>query len=482
MRTIQVLARPIFLASLALAAAFSGVTACTTDANDGPLDGGGDDGSTPNDGAAEDGAVPKDDGAGPLPDARLDAQKDGALEAATDGGVDADASDASDAEDASDTGADTGTDADAGPTTDLYDPGIVPKFELTFDAAAMAVLTSTLEADQKKWVHGGFKYGATVFADVGVRRKGTSTFRALPQKAAFKIRFNRYVAGQTLNGLTDLTLNNSMSDPTFIAERLTYHVFRSAGLPAQKCNSAEVTVNGDPYGLYVNVETPNEQLITRLFGANAKSLYEVNYGSQWLPGVEDGFEEDVGDGTKADVTALFTAVQAANNATLLADVATRLDTAQWLHFSAAEATTGHYDGYGFGIWGSHNYFMAGDVNGVFRLIPWSTDLTLSDREGVVDANNPLSTAGGQATLLVRCKQSAACWTAYKDAVKDVLATYEGLDLVTLAQTWHAQVHPYVVADPKREAPLSYYNSETTLLYSWLAARPTVVRTQLGIVP
>lgn len=465
--------RSPFLAAIAgITSALAAVAACSSDTgNDG---GGGDAGNEAN---AFDGS----DG----PTSSIDATASD-VSTSLDGG--ADARDAADARADADAGSDADAAADAGDADadaavpDLYDPTVVPRFELGFDATAMAVLTSTLEADQKKWVHGTFKYGATSFADVGFRRKGSSTFRALPQKAAFKIRFDKYVPGQTLNGLTDLTLNNSVSDPTFLAERLSYHVFRSAGLPAQKCNSAEVTINGDPYGLYVNVETPNAQLVSRLFGANAKTLYEVNYGSQWMPGSEDGFEQDVGDGTKADVTALFDTVQAANDATLLADVAGNLDTTQWLHFSASEAAVGHYDGYAYGIWGSHNYFMAGDQAGAFRLIPWSTDLTLSNREGVVDANSPKNTSGGQSILLVRCKQTAACWNAYKDAVKDVLTTYEGLDLVTLAHTWHAQVEPYVIADPKREATLGYYTSETTLLYAWLAARPGVVRAQLGIAP
>jgi len=366
----------------------------------------------------------------------------------------------------------------------IQDPAIVPKFELTLDAAALAILsnTSTLDADRKKWAHGNFKCGDTVIADVGVRRKGSSTFRALPGKAAFKIRFDKYVPGQRFLGLTELTLNNSMSDPTFIAERLAYQVFRTAGLPAQKANSAEVTINGAPWGVYLNVETPNQDFITRVFGAKAKTLYEVNFGSEWLPGVENGFDENVGDGTKSDVTALFVSVQAASNATLLADVAAHLDTAEWAKFSAAEATVGHYDGYGFGIFGSHNYFMAGDLNGVLSLVPWSTDLTFSNRMTVVNANVPTDPMGSGPTLLQRCKLSAGCWATYKDQVKAVLAAYEGLGLVNLAQTWHAQIDAMVVADPKKETTVLDYNAQTATLYQWIAARPAVVRGQLGLVP
>lgn len=408
-----------------------------------------------------------------------DAAGDGALDAAEDSGDAADARlDASDAGDAADA-----ADANDG-WYDIYDPAIVPTFELTLDAAALAILSnpSTLDADRKKWAHGGFKCGKITFADVGVRRKGSSTFRALPQKAAFKIRFDKYVPGQRFLGLTDLTLNNSMSDPTFIAERLAYYLFRSAGLPAEKANSAQVVINGAPWGLYLNLETPNLDFIKRVFPGKWKTEYDVGYGSQWLPGVEAGFDENVGDGTKSDVTALLAAVQAANDATLIADVSGHLDTNEWLTFSASEAATGHYDGYAFGFWGSHNYHVAGDTSGVFSLIPWSTDLTFSDRMTVVNANEPQNVGDSGPTLLGRCKLSPGCWTAYKAKVSTVLATYETLDLVNLAKTWHAQVDPLVIADPKKETPLAYYSSETALLYAWIAARPGVVRAQLGLAP
>ena len=102
---------------------------------------------------------------------------------------------------------------------------------------------------------------------------------------------------------------------------------------------------------------------------------------------------------------------------------------------------------------------------------------MSNRESVVDANQPLNT-----TLLVRCKQSTTCWNAYKAQMKLVLAGYESLGLVALAHTWHNQVDALVKADPKTETPLSYYTSETANLYTWLGARPGVVRGQLGIAP
>jgi hypothetical protein len=363
----------------------------------------------------------------------------------------------------------------------LYDAATIPKFELTLDAAAIAVLSSKNAADEKTWVHAGFKFGAVTFADVGVRRKGTSTLRALPEKTSLKVKLDKWVKGQTLDGLEELTLDNMVYDPTFLAERLAYHVFRSMGLPAPLANTAELSINGEPYGIFANIETVNRSFLERVLGKKAKTLYEVSsWGGSWLPGDEAGFEIKVADpsapaGSKPDLERLFKDVAAAHDETLLADLAAHLDTKQWLRHSATEAATGYDDGYAYGRWGSANYFMAGDADGKFSLVPWSTDLTFSDREGVSDAANPLNP-----TVLARCKTAEPCWSAYKAEVQSVLAVYETLDLVNLAKKWHDQIEPLVQRDPTRTETVDSHLEQTALLYDWLAARPRVVRTQLGL--
>lgn len=344
----------------------------------------------------------------------------------------------------------------------------------------MAVLTSVAPADKETWVHASFKMGAIEFADVGVRRKGSSTFRALPNKASFKVKLNKYVKGQKVYGLTDLTLNNQVSSGSFLSERVAYHVFRSLGLPAPRANSARVTINGEDYGLYLNVETPGSKFVAHVFGAKGKTLYEAQPRSEWVPGGEGGFEIDVEDpdapaGTRPDLTALFTAVAKANDETLLADVGERLDTTEWLRFSAAEALVSHWDGYGFSHGSSKNYFLAGDVDGKFTLVPWSTDLTFPLEQTRVDAAMPTN-----ATLLTRCKARTSCWASYKDEASKVVTEFEKLDLVPLAKKWNAQIDPLVKADSKCETSLAWYQQRTKGLYEFIEERPGVVRKQLGL--
>lgn len=419
-------------------------------------------------------------------DATSDATpNDAGTDSASDASDASDGSDASDAGDAADAMVDA--DADAGPLVpNLFDPAVIPVFNLTIDPTNLAILSnpSTVEADQKKWAKGSFTHDGVTVADVGIRRKGSSTFRYLPNKAAFKIRFDRNVKGQRYAGLTDLTLNNMVSDDTFLAERLGYHAFRTAGFPAQRANTVHLYINGDDYGIYANVETPNKDFLARIkanAGPDGKTLFEANGGGNWMPGVEDNFEMDVGeDEDEADLTALFQKVALAQSATLLADVSGSLHTEDYLRYAAFEGIIGQVDGYGYGVWGSHNYYMLGDQGAKFRLLPWSLDLSFSNNNGIVNLDQPKKTFSGDETLLTRCKAAPTCWADYKTQVAALVAAFQAMNLEPLAKQWHAQIDALARNDPKREASIGAYEGETNKLYAWLLARPGVVKAQMGI--
>lgn len=180
-------------------------------------------------------------------------------------------------------------------------------------------------------------------------------------------------------------------------------------------------------------------------------------------------------GERPDLTSLFRAVAAASDATLPGAVAAHLDTRQWLRYAAIDGLVGQSDGYAFSLNGSHNYYLAGDTSGVFRVLPWSADSTLSDVMTVVDLSAP-----APGTLLTRCARSVACWADFRGETRDVLATYETLGLVDLAKQWHDQIDALVRSDPKREKSVEYYEARTAQLYDWLASRPRIVRAQLGL--
>jgi len=105
-------------------------------------------------------------------------------------------------------------------------------------------------------------------ADVGIRLKGgaNGSFRTLSGKAAFKLKFNKFVKGQKFEGLEKMTLSNMLEDSSMIHETLTYAAFRAAGVPASRTGYADVRVNGDDFGIYLNIETLDDLALERWFG------------------------------------------------------------------------------------------------------------------------------------------------------------------------------------------------------------------------
>ena len=57
-------------------------------------------------------------------------------------------------------------------------------------------------------------------------------------------------------------------------ETVSYAIFRAAGVPAPRTGYAYVRVNGEPFGLYLNLEPYDTVSLERLFPGGTQHLYE----------------------------------------------------------------------------------------------------------------------------------------------------------------------------------------------------------------
>src|SRR4051794_20942978 len=123
------------------------------------------------------------------------------------------------------------------------------------------------------WSQGELSFDGETYKDVGVRYKGNYTFMATAQalKKSLKVDLNRNVESQKLDGLTMLTLNCGVSDPTGVREALAYAYFRDAGVPAPRTSFAELTLtvpskyDKEYVGAYTLVEQVNKGFLKRHF-------------------------------------------------------------------------------------------------------------------------------------------------------------------------------------------------------------------------
>ena len=221
-------------------------------------------------------------------------------------------------------------------------------------------------------------FGATVtvdgetHADVGVRKKGFLGSQS-DTKPALKLRFDKYVDGQSLGGVMErMTLNNSIQDPSMVNTCLSCRVFAAAGNPAPRCNFATVSVNGKDLGLYVHVEEMKAPFLLRHFESAEGNLYEgtvSDFTSVYRGTIEKKTNEDAADWS--DIDAVVAALQDPSDAGLKA-LGETVDLDRFLSFWATEVLVGHWDGY---AGDRNNYHFYREPDGPFVFIPWGTDDT-----------------------------------------------------------------------------------------------------------
>ena len=129
------------------------------------------------------------------------------------------------------------------------------------------------------------------YEGAAIRTKGNMSLRTVASSASdrysFKVKSDEYVKDQTFKGLSEFVLNNTIDDPTYMKEYLSYQLMSVMGVPTPLFAYAAVYVNGSYYGLYLMVEAVEEDFAKRNFGTDFGNLYKPE--SMEMGGNNNGF-------------------------------------------------------------------------------------------------------------------------------------------------------------------------------------------------
>lgn len=135
----------------------------------------------------------------------------------------------------------------------------------------------------------------TAFYNVGIRPKGNTSLSSIvsdptTDRYSFKLEFDKYVEGQTCFGLDKLVLNNNYADSTNMKEAIAYDMFAYLGADSSLYNYAQISVNGDYWGVYLAIEAVEDSFLLRNYGVKSGDLYKPD--SMQMGG---GKNDDKGD-------------------------------------------------------------------------------------------------------------------------------------------------------------------------------------------
>jgi len=186
--------------------------------------------------------------------------------------------------------------------------------------------------------------GATTYTNVALHLKGAAgSFQGLDQKPALTLHFDRFVPGQRFHGLSKLSLNNSVQDPTYVSEQLCRELFLKAHVPAPRATHATVELNGRDLGLYVLLEGWDKQFLKRHFQKTGGNLYDGGF----VKDVTDELSTNAGENptNQEDRIALAQAAQEPDLAKRVTRLEKVLDVDQFLTFVALDVMLWDWDGY-----------------------------------------------------------------------------------------------------------------------------------------
>ncbi len=353
----------------------------------------------------------------------------------------------------------------------LFHDSVVSEAHILIHPDSLQILLDDLENEYE--YHTTFIYTNPLcpqdtFTDAGFRLRGGTSL--VSKKKSFKVSLNTYVPGRKYHGIEKLNFNGEHNDPCIMRTRLCWDVCRDFGIPAPRSSYANLFINSDYYGLYMNVEHIDEEFVDSRYGNKSGNLYKCLWPADltWLGNDPDLYKFMVGDrrayelhtNTLADNYAdLALFIDILNNTPdplLPEQLSGIFNVSSYLKYLAFEAITGHWDAYSYN---KNNYYLYFDTDkNRFEFIPYDVDNTFGIDWfgidwGVRDIYN-WSNQQEARPLTQRILANPLWREEYSFFVNQFIQEVFSYPLLNeKIDYWYSMIYPHAVLDPYR--PLDY---------------------------
>lgn len=395
---------------------------------------------------------------------------------------------------------------------DFFAEGQIMDVNVVIDEESFQELIENPMAEQ--YVNCHVEINGEMYYHVGLRTKGNTSLSQVASsdsdRYSFKIEFDHYQEGQTMEGLDKLILNNIFSDKTYVKEYMAYDIFQYMGVAAPYTCFANISFNGEKWGLYLAIEGMEEAFAQRVYGLDYGQLYkpesemgfrggpfgpdgEETYGGADLVynGEEEENYKDIFDNAsfdirKEDKTRLINALKYINAGEELEKY---MDVEQCLRYFAAQTFIVNLDSYYSNL--KHNYYLY-EKDGQLTILPWDLNLAFGGfqaRDAKDAVNNPIDTpmtgiSESQRPLFSKLMDVEEYKEKYHSYLREIGEeyVYSGKAALKLKEI-KTLISPYV-----KEDPTAFYTYEEFLtgiesLEAFILARADSVLGQLdGVIP
>ncbi len=264
------------------------------------------------------------------------------------------------------------------PGASLYDPSVLRTLFIEFESDDWEQELQDFKPTDVE-VPATMTVDGKTYKNVGMRFRGASSFFMVPSglKRSFNISMDLVDEDQRLYGYKTLNLLNSSGDASYMSTVLYSHIANQY-LPAPKANHVHVVINGESWGVYVNVQQFNKDFLREHFESTKGTRWKVGgsprgdgglrYLGDDIEQYQQRFDMKSNDGEKA-WKALIELCKVLNETpleNLVEELDPILDIDQTLKFLALDVVLVNSDGY----WTrASDYSLFRDRDGKFHVFP-----------------------------------------------------------------------------------------------------------------
>lgn len=343
---------------------------------------------------------------------------------------------------------------------------------------------STTEPD---YVDVTLKFNGKTWKNVGFRLKGnsslTSAWRSGIYKLPFRLNMDKFedsypgIKNQHFYGFEEMSFSPGYKDQSLIREKMAADIFRLDGVPAPRTAFYRVYVDigaGLKYwGVYCNVEIPDDNMIKDQFGEESGNMYkpESQLSSFKLSDFEKKNNETAADYSDVQtfVTALNASTRTSNPAKWRTDLEAVFNMNHFAKYLAINNAIVNWDTYGNM---AHNYYLYHHSTQQLVWIPWDNNEALSRSPGITG-----TTSGGPGStgmslsmneitsawpLLRYLSDDAVYMQQYKDYLKSFNNTvFSQAAMDALIDKYYALITPYAIGTDGEQTGYTYLTSSSS---------------------
>lgn len=256
-------------------------------------------------------------------------------------------------------------------------------------------------------------------------------------------------------------------DRSLLRTRLSYDLFKSAGLMTSDNRFVTFFINNDYWGVYYLLES-----VDSFYLANRRRdlgiLYKAGFGAQFTfkggYDVRVGFEKKPDDGDYSDLEHLLYILDTTPAESLPFYIEEILDVEIYLNYLAVSVLIAHHDGF------NRNFFLYRPLAGRFEIIPWDVDRTFDSIPW---------TAYGENNLSARLLEVEAYRTFFKNRVAEFLdGEFSEENMSLKIDEVVQQIREAYEHDPFLSAEGSILDEEAEIVRDFIRARRAYIQENL----